>query len=240
MFQHDKLREKVDALSSTADKVFIEFSAKIGSDQIATRQALRTLGELAVTQDSLRILEIGAGIGTITSFMFSLSLPINVYDALEKDPWCRNEFVKNLGKKSGLNLHPQYPLEEVGNASYNLVIIDDTIEMDIYTHIARKMDSGFIFVEGHRWHQRLAVARKLFRSKRGYSYHHVGRSSDSYKGAGFFVVSAVINSKTFTRYLFHCFTVLRIWLGILHMKARTMRSRIPVRRWFGVFFSRIR
>jgi 16S rRNA A1518/A1519 N6-dimethyltransferase RsmA/KsgA/DIM1 with predicted DNA glycosylase/AP lyase activity len=57
---------KIESIQEVANETYAAFQQKIGSNQIATRQALRVIGKELCLMEKPNILEFGAGIGTIT------------------------------------------------------------------------------------------------------------------------------------------------------------------------------
>ena len=83
----------MDGISS----IFEKYSNLVGSDQIATRYALRIISKHLNEYQPKSILEIGAGIGTITELLIR-ELPSAKIVSYENNAWCISQLVKTLTK----------------------------------------------------------------------------------------------------------------------------------------------
>ena len=63
-----------------------EYAAKVGSDQIASAFAIGVIDALCAKIEPASILEVGAGIGTLTSMLAGYGS----VEYVEDDDWCRN------------------------------------------------------------------------------------------------------------------------------------------------------
>lgn len=212
------------SIDQIAEYTYNEFASKLGSDQIATRQALRSIGKYALSFETLDILEIGAGIGTITFFLFELNdSKISSYVALERNEWCRKEFMKNI-KKDKIILMDSLNSKLLTNR--NFVIVDDLTNSEEMTQIIKLVTEGVIIVEGHRFQQRLQILKVLRSFGKKYKYFHVGKSQDSYKGVGIFHLDGSLNRNT----LKYVSDFMRIRSHIFFMAYRSLRSKVSLRK----------
>lgn len=218
------LRLELD-FSTLAHEVHSKFSSAVGSDQIATQNALRWIGLLASSRNRLSVLEIGGGIGTISYFITRLSTPIDRYVVVERDSWCRSNFKLHLGD-SRIDLVND--VDSIGeNLVSNLIIIDDLLDSSETKQVLRTLDAGIIVVEGHRFRQRLEICKRLISSKKFFKYVSVGKSTDSYKGLGVFHISKELTSHSeIISYLY----LIRIRARIAFMSFRSARARISLRK----------
>jgi predicted O-methyltransferase YrrM len=135
-----------------ARKIFDLYKAKPKSEHIATEWSLLHLSALQRKINPTKVLEIGGGIGTITTLLLYSSAHITV---VEPNPAYQKLHMANVGE------HPRYKMvSDVKQGKFDLVIIDgDTPEgFEDY------WPSGtVVFVEGHRQDQRnkLEWAKKV-------------------------------------------------------------------------------
>ena len=212
------------SIQQIAEFTYNEFSSKLGSDQIATRQALRSIGRVTLSFKSLDILEIGAGIGTITFFLFKLDgSKINTYIALERNDWCRKEFIKNIKSNKVVLLDS---LESKLLKNPNFVIVDDVTTSEEIIQIINAVLQGVIIVEGHRFKQRLQILKAIQSKGKKYKYLHVGKSRDSYKGVGIFHLDSSLNLNR----LKYVSDLIRIRSHISFMAYRSFRAKVSLRK----------
>lgn len=223
--------ENDPTLENLVNFTFEKFQTRVGSQQMATKEALRVIGKYLDNQKPKTILEIGAGIGTITSFCNSIVANSSEYFAFERDSWCRNQLnALDLSQ----NVKIIMDLAELdGVETLDFVIVDDLISQQELHNVLEKLSSVFtIIVEGHRYRQRQAIARYLKIKSISFKYISVGKSADSYKGAGIFFndeeTRTALQKPFILSYLF------RIRLNIWFMKFRQFRAKIHLRKILGI------
>jgi len=216
-------------IDDLVDTTYAAFSEKHGSEQIATKQALRVIGYFLNRNRPENVLEVGAGLGTITSFANSINKRYSTYYALERNSWCQSQmrhqsFFQFIHLIDSFDKIPE-------STTFEFVIIDDLTSHSDIQKIVRCLCREFVIViEGHRYPQRFALISYLGKLSIPFRYISIGKSKDSYKGA------CVILSNEASIYkklnLYH--SLLRVRLGLLYMKFREIRARIPIRKIFGL------
>lgn len=134
----------------TAAEIYARFRALPGSEQIASEFAIAGLQRWLAWADlaghGLSILEVGAGIGTL-SFTIHNSAHWALLTMLEDDEWCRHALYANTGLTAG-------PLRASRRAGgpWDFVVIDggDSCD-DYYADLAPR---AVVFFEGRRREQR--------------------------------------------------------------------------------------
>jgi len=167
-----------------------KYSRLIGSQYIATPKALRIIERLVKKRvpEDLLVIELGTGIGTIADLV--LSMRPFTYIVYEKDSFCIKQLKENLSEKNfilcekfGQLLDNIKSQESVGEA---LLIVDDFVENDLCANLLQillyKTDRLTIFVEGHRFNQRLFLTSEIRAQKKGFIAKFYGNSRDSVKG----------------------------------------------------------
>ena len=225
-----------NSVLSFASQTYEKFRKYEGADQIATRRALEILGSLILEKRPKNIVEIGSGIGTITYFTFMITktiYEIGEYIAYEKVLWCQEKFRENIVEKvskSRVKLISDFKNFDLTNST-QLIIIDDKIDSSDYQVILSKASPNFdIFIEGHRFPQRLETIRLLKKNRFKFKYRGFTGSSNSYKGAAVFHVD-----KTKHNFIVYI-SIIGLWVKILmlYMVVRSFRSKISLRKIFGV------
>ena len=150
-------------MSSSTDlarRVHAEFRGKPESRHIAGEFALIELSKLLDETAPQRVLEIGAGIGTITKLLLTHPKRPGSLTSSEAVPVCLREFEKNLAgvDRAGFRL-----IASIGEldpkSTFDLVIFDGTLDeekqYDIFAAGTR------CFVEGNRRETREALSMHL-------------------------------------------------------------------------------
>lgn len=140
-------------------QIHARFKALSGSDQIATEFAIGALRGWLWTRHPRRILEVGAGIGTLSWVVSKYLTYAAGYAnavAIEDDPWCQTEWHTNVSawpcRPSLFNKVPVYEF-------YDLVILDgDQMPDDGWACLAPR---ATVFVEGNRRPQRARLHQYL-------------------------------------------------------------------------------
>jgi hypothetical protein len=153
-------------VETLASDIFREFNAKPESQHIATEFALRELSRFIARIKPQRVLEIGAGIGTITKLLLSHPDRPTYLTATESHPVCLSELSKNL---KGVDLAGYTLLNSAAQLDmsqhYDLVIFDGTLDEEQQYAIFRI--GTWCFVEGSRSATMEVLKQKL--SHRGMS-----------------------------------------------------------------------
>jgi hypothetical protein len=202
-----------------AQRVFIEFSEKQGSREIARVDALRTLGEIIVRKEIKSILEIGCGIGTVTHFLQNTECFGELrLIGFEKDEWCRDQLRTNVSEISILSELSQ--LESL-SVELDLLVIDDFLDYQVTQTLIANTSPKFIFIEGHRRIQRLYVLKAIKSNNSNFQFRNFPKTQKSSKVGCLFDCTAK-NSNYISAYVF-------IYFSLLYSKITELRSRIKLR-----------
>lgn len=154
------------SVETLASDIFREFSAKPESQHIANEFALIELSRFIARVKPRRVLEIGAGIGTITKLLLTHPDKPKLLTATEGHPVCLAELAKNL---KGVDLAGYTLVNSAAqldmNQNYDLVIFDGTLDDEQQYAVFRL--GTWCFVEGSRGATIKALKQKL--SQRGMS-----------------------------------------------------------------------
>jgi hypothetical protein len=151
------------------NKAHSDFAKKYGDAHIATPLSFVAVQHLA--KKVSKILEIGAGVGTLTFAAINANPKVSV-EAYEDSEYCISEFRKNLaGVHNNLILHTDLRVSPV-EKKYDLVIVDggankgDCGYPGMTADIFMQIDPKMTYFEGVRRGQR-KIVRKIMRD-RGY------------------------------------------------------------------------
>ena len=142
------------------------FKALPGSEQIATPFAIHALRQFLWTHAPRRILEVGAGIGSLSWVLADYLTYLCGYAeavSVEDDPWCRTEWERNLApwRRRPLLFDKVPPYE-----FYDLVVLDGPqMPADGWACLA---PGASVFVEGNRREQRAALRLSMRQQGRRY------------------------------------------------------------------------
>ncbi len=132
-----------------AQSIFREFRVKPESGFIASEFSLYHLAKFLSTTPVSSVLEVGAGIGTITKLLLShVSRPARI-TSTEEVPICISELTKNIAScgKSGWRLvNGIADIEK--DASFDLVIFDGILDPKLQYSFFKQ--GTWCFVEGNR------------------------------------------------------------------------------------------
>ena len=154
----------MDVIARQAEDVFQRFRVLPGADLMASPCSIEGLFRLIDQQRPKRILEIGAGIGTLTSVIIAAAPAASCIVTIEEVPFCREQLTTNLG--SDLDRLELRDAAENLPGEYDLLVVDGHQLINLVPHVAR---GGIVFVEGDRWEQRGALAA----SKREHCVTHI-------------------------------------------------------------------
>lgn len=164
---HESTWTQRDAVTPTpadralAAEIYGKYRQKPGADHIASQEALTFVASLLRVCEPKVVVELGAGIGTISDLVLSHPNQPSQFWAIEQNDWCQEQLQQNLAHHPGASWRLLRTLEDVKQApidrQVDLYIGDggfyDPVEM-------RGAKLGTVFLaEGNR--QRL---RDLFAS----------------------------------------------------------------------------
>jgi len=186
----------------TYQSVYEKFKALPGSQHIAGVVTLKRISEIVDELQPKRVLELGAGIGTITYLLLATT---NAHvDTYEPNEFCISALTENLSgfkdRYTLLTSYKQLPPE----SAYDLVVIDggagsqdDTGYMRAAYLILLSLDTvRVVIVEGHRKGQNTYVRRALaeryvYKRKRenidhGYTEYYLKKEKSLLKRIGLY------------------------------------------------------
>ena len=132
-----------------AKEVYDEYAVKPGAQHIASEFALTHLSALIVATKPQSVIEMGAGIGTMTDFLLRHPAAIPLVTTVEDNEFCLGELAKNISADYG----PRYELltdrEQLRDSDqrFDLVIVDGDSGPVAY---ALLNEGACCFVEGDR------------------------------------------------------------------------------------------
>lgn len=148
-----------------SEEIWQHFKSLLGSEGIASKHAIKGLIETIKRKRPEKILELGAGIGTLTyTILASLHKFFGeeynyTFYTVENNEFCIGQLKKNLKDFEGKYIPIDNTLKLASkNIKFDLIVIDgggvdpgDTGPMTIENMVGRQ---GVIFIEGYRKYQR--------------------------------------------------------------------------------------
>ena len=153
-----------------------------GAGLIANAKFLMVFEGLVKAHPQAQIVDFGAGIGTVTLFTQEISAPNQIL-AVEKDPWCREQYRKNCAAITRASLYEHLKDSEVALGS--IVVIDDMTDSEELSILLHSRPSS-ILIEGHRLSQRIALLRVALTLRVGLVYSSFRGFPHSLKGGALF------------------------------------------------------
>jgi hypothetical protein len=140
-----------------AKNIHESFSRKAGSHRIASAFSLCHLSRLIRVRKPKVVLEIGAGIGTISELILLHQEKIDCLCSIESDSFCRAALRENLRPRDGQKWNLLHSHEEIpGSSDFDLIIFDGN-QYD-YTTFRFLCDETAVFVDGMRRRTRKELA----------------------------------------------------------------------------------
>ena len=211
--------------SELAEIVWVKYAGLLGSEQIATKLALRLIAEQIDKAKPQTILEIGSGIGTITELLIRKSNSSKVV-CYEINDWCLQQLRINITESRILIIDSKEKLLDL-KTEIDFLIIDDWLDKNSTYELIGHVSPKAIFVEGHRRQQRLFVMQALKRNGLRFRFENFKKSTDSYKG-GCLITQE--NASSLSQTMNILFVLLTLGLS----KTTEIRSRIPLRKLLKV------
>ena len=203
-----------------ADFTYEKFGRIVGSEQIATKLALRLISDYVDESNPKKILEVGSGIGTITYLLSRKSPNASIY-CFELNDWCLTQLLANVdttGIRILITLEDLLLLKD----EVDLLVIDDWLDYPSTQELISNTQPKSIFIEGHRRQQRLFVIKSLWKNHLPFTLQNFRKSDDSYKGGCLILVQP---SSIFSQ--LGSFSL--IYLSLVYSKVLEVRSMIHFR-----------
>jgi len=182
----------------TAAAHHADYRQRSGSEQIASAFAIATLQAILDRLTPRRVLEVGSGIGTLTSILTARCERVH---AVEDHPWCTQVMLTNLGASARVHLGS-------GLGYLHDLIVVDGDQVAPATALGLLKHRGWMLVEGNR---------RTWRAGLKYGYRPFAavnlRPFDRSKGVW------VLAFEPTTR-LRLAFALERAWQGVLTLTAR--------------------
>lgn len=165
--------------------VFDRFAPRPGSGYIASGYALGLIDRAVEERRPERVLEIGSGIGTITTLVLEAGdrcgRPVRQHVAVEDVAFCLEQFAENLGPRAAeVELVDRARDLDAGHGPFDLVIVDGGHTDDLLPELRHTFDAAAVEAEVAAWVPRLAPgALVVFENERTDQQaafrRHVGR-----------------------------------------------------------------
>jgi protein-L-isoaspartate O-methyltransferase len=157
-------------VSRTADELYARFSQLPGSEHIASANAINALLWAIERWRPMTVLEIGAGIGTLTSAVVRSMPAGGTIRCVEDEPFCVGALRTNLGDEMDRVELVATTADVPADTRFDLIIVDGGTAEPFTDRLA---PGGVVFVEGDRAPQRRSIeadgrpcARSTVRSTR--------------------------------------------------------------------------
>lgn len=149
--------------------IFSEFKSKPGSDNIATEFALAHLSAILTTRQPRTVLELGAGIGTITKLLATHLHCPRVIVATEDNEYCISALRTNLDDLHLTGITLVSSLEELlaQDQTYDLAICDGGFENK--AQFKGVLEDTVLFFEGSRGLHRKLLCEYLAENDLSYT-----------------------------------------------------------------------
>jgi len=171
-------------LTQVADEIYRQFNNKGGSEQIASLFAIRLLLRLVDIYQVSSVLELGAGIGTLTSAILAgTNASVTAY---ENSTYCIGELKENTKNYRTFDLITGY--EELTNSQAEMLIVDINTSIFNIKKLVQESNFKVIFIEGHQLAQRVNVISGIRRDQK--LRYLDFRDRNCSKGAGVFFLSS--------------------------------------------------
>ena len=169
-------------MSLISREIHAKYSERVGAEQIANLFALEQLDNLISGRNFKLILELGAGIGTITELL--LRSTESELICIESNAWCSQKLLENTAKLRGFTVLSSY--KEAISLEPELLIVDvNNGIFQILPILVRNRKLKTIFIEGHHLAHRVVIARWLLQT--GKSAHYLDlRPAKGEKGCAIF------------------------------------------------------
>lgn len=168
-----------------AIEIHDRYAQQVGSEQIASLISIQTLVELLETKKPNQILELGAGIGTLTQVCLQKSS--GMLTSVENNEWCIDRLRKNMLDFRKFSLVTKYQLLDLGSEADFLIIDANNGIYNVEKLIINSPHLSTVFIEGHHLAHRLNISRTLNKLGKRQTLFDV-RASRGKKGCAYFEI----------------------------------------------------
>jgi protein-L-isoaspartate O-methyltransferase len=189
----------INSISPEARTIFDTFKAKEASQHLANLVAIEAVLQTVRQLKPRKVLEIGAGIGTLTYLILRYTDAELV--AVEHNDFCRQAMRKNL---AGLRSYKVCNYDDIAPQEYDLVIVDGGSGEHPdggapgFTRYALSGGAKVVFVEHNRFEQRREAREAMSEYCRYRTVRYAGR-----EGKGGYQIEAVSRGSFLSRPLWH-------------------------------------
>ncbi len=162
-----------------------KFAQQVGSEQIALLISIQTLLKLLESKRPSRVLELGAGIGTLTQMCLEKSSA--ELTAVESNEWCTARLKENLKQYRDYELISNYALLNSGHLADFLIIDVNNGIYNVGSLVSNSINLNLVFIEGHHLAHRLNICKTLHNNRRRQSFTDV-REKRGEKGCAYFEI----------------------------------------------------
>lgn len=203
-----------------AREVHTQFALKPGARHISSEFALAYLSALVREIKPRRVLEFGAGIGTISSLLLRHSYAIEKVTATESNAFCVEQLQRNIEREHTARFELLKPDAIVNTIKkhFDLVVIDGSVSTSDLKHLG---PGTTCFIEGSR----RATRREIESAMRK---RHLRCSFVNYhRGIKYFHVEHFANDDDTIRSKFYFRRVIKgCWIGRITSQRRSDNQRI--------------
>jgi hypothetical protein len=218
------MKEKA-SIEDIAHEVTVAFRAKRGSESIAQEDALVQIGKVFQEVGPRSVLDLGAGIGTISFFLSQLENQNNVkFYLYEVSEYCQAALLENLEGLECKLIKSADELERI-KESIDFVVIDDFISQETTFRLLSNCRPKAIFIEGHRRRQRRHVYQALRQSNQSFMYKNFRPTPVSHKVGCLFRTDLGTSNVSFA--------FVSISGSLIYIRLKTIQAKIPFFRSFS-------
>jgi hypothetical protein len=195
------------------------FRAKSGSDFIAQEDALVQVGRIFQDVTPKTILDLGAGIGTISFYLNRLANYDLKFYLYEVDTFCQEALQKNL---EGMEFELIKSVQELEQLKHpiDFLIIDDYIDYESTKKLIATTGPKAVFIEGHRRRQRKFIYNSLRANNQDFWFRNFHPTVDSHK-VGCIFRTDLGKSSIPKAYL-------SINASLLYIRIKSFQAKIPI------------
>src|SRR5262245_10272146 len=195
----------INSISTEARMIFETFKAKEGSEHLANRVAIEAVLQTVRQLKPRKVLEIGAGIGTVSYAVLKHTDAELV--AVEHNEFCRQEMRKNL---AGLRSYTVCDYGDIRPQQYDLVVVDGGSGEGLdgggpgFTEYALSGGAKVVFVEHNRFEQRREARKAMSKHCLYRTVRYTGSEGPRW-GKGGYLIEAVRRGSAVSRPLWHLY-----------------------------------
>ncbi len=168
-----------------AEKIRHKYSAMAGSEQIASRISILTVLFLLREKAPRYVLELGAGIGTLTQVFLEKNR--GELETVETNNWCISQLQQNTKDLRSYLLTTDYSAIKSGSRAELICIDVNNGIFNVEKLLAISKNAKIIFIEGHHLAHRINISRQIRKNAKIQSLSDV-RMIRGEKGCAYFEI----------------------------------------------------